>query len=191
MRGIADESFAFPDSRDTEGLSVRFEKRPKRNEKASLEAGRPIYDEVDYIEIRAPGDKDNIVHRPVTESDKLRFATQYRRWQSTGGDGEALTGTPLAEWPAVSRSQVEELRYFGVRTVEQLAAVTDGNLKNVGPLLMLRQKARDFVAKAKDEAPMAQMRDELAAKDMRIAHLEAQMAEVLAEAKKSRKSKEA
>ena len=195
MRDVAGSDFAYEGTADdTAGLVVRFEMYPVKDDKASLEAGRPIYNEVEFIDIRIPGDRTLTVHRPVREADKRRFAVAYRNWKARGGDEGASSGTPLKEWPAVSRSQVEELAFFNVRTVEQLAAVTDGNLKNIGPLLALREKARDFVKAATAGAPLQQMRDELEASKREAEMMRKQMAELMAavstkEEKASKKSK--
>jgi hypothetical protein len=189
MRGVADESW-MGEERGGGGLFVKFGLHPKKNDARSLEAGRPIFDDVEYVEIRVPGDKHNVIHRPVGDSDRRQFARAYQAWKS--GAGEQLTGTPLAEWPAVSRSQVEELAYFGVRTVEQLANLSDGNAQQVGPIQALKAKALDYVAKAKGNAPLEQMRAELATRDNELETLRRQVteqAEFIAELKKNNELK--
>lgn len=155
------------------GVYIRFHKEPVRSKAKSEAAGRPIFDEVEYIEIRTPGDKTNIVDRPVTEADRRQYAAQYRAWKA--GDDEQLSGTPLAQWPSVTRAQVEELRYFGVRTVEQLAAMSDGNLQNVGPIRALRQQAIDFLEAARGNAPLTTLRAELAKRDNELDALRKQV----------------
>ena len=132
-------------------LAVRFYKHPRRNEEKSKEEGRPIFEEVDYIEIVQPGNKDSIVKRPVMEMDKERFADGYRRFLERQ-DQDVLEGTPLEEWPAVTRSQVEELRYVNIRTVEQLAAISDSNAQQFMGLKGLKTKAVKFIESARDEA---------------------------------------
>lgn len=166
-RGTADESFmriaeevgrvakTSPDDQ----LIVAFDRRPERDELASREAGRPIFAEVDYIIIRAPGDKDNIIERPVDEMDARRFATRYLEWKKTGENREP--GTPLAMWPEMSRAQVEELAFFKVTTVEQLANLSDANCQKWPGIQALKQKARDFIEAASGNAPMVKMRAEL------------------------------
>lgn len=159
MRTESDGSYddLVDPSAASERVFVSFGLHPRQNEQASLEAGRPIYDDVEYVQIIVPGDKNNVVHRPVQEADKRRFAAQYRAWRS--GQHEAQSsGTPLSAWPGVTRAQVEELAYFHVRTVEQLAELSDGNAQNIGPVLQLRQRARDFIAAARGAAPLEQLR---------------------------------
>ena len=116
---------------------VQFNVQPLQDEKASKEAGRPVFKDTEFIRIVVPGDKQNIVHRPVNPDDPEKYRDAYQAFKR--GVSDAVSGTPLAEWPLVTRSQVEELGYFGVRSVEQLANVSDGNLKNMGPYIALRQ----------------------------------------------------
>lgn len=170
-----------------EKLFVRFGLHPRRDETKSLEEGRPIFEDVEYIEIMVPGDKSNTIHRPVSAGDKQRFARQYQAWKA-GADQDAVTGTPLAAWPAVTAAQVRELAHFNCRTVEQLAVMSDGNLQNVGPILALRQKARDFIEAAKGTAPLQKLRAELEKRDTELATLKAQVADLIAS--QSKKSKQ-
>jgi hypothetical protein len=169
-----------------EKLFVRFGLHPKQDEAKSLEEGRPIYQDVEYVEIMVPGDKSNTVHRPVRAEDRRRFAAQYNAWKA-GADQEAATGTPLSAWPAVTAAQVRELSHFNCRTVEQLASMGDGAIQNVGPILALRQKARDFIAAAKGSAPLQQLRAELEKRDSELAALKAQVADLVAAGTKKSK----
>ncbi len=155
-------------------LFVRFSMEPRQDAEASTQEGRPIFKDVEYVEIAAPGDKSNIIHKPVTDDLRRRFRAQYNDWKS--GNVDAVTGTPLSEWPAVTRSTVEELAYFKVRTVEQLAGMTDANLQKLGHgYLVLREKARDLITKAKEDAPLLRMRAELQDRDNAIATMQLQI----------------
>lgn len=143
---------------------ICFEMHAKQNEARTVLEGRPIFDELEYVKVQTPGDKSNIIHRAVTDEDRTRWRAAYRAWKD-GTNTDGLAGTPLAEWPLCKRSMVEEMAFFGIRTVEQLAAVSDGNIKNVGPIMSLRQKARDWLEQAKANAGLTQMRAELEKRD--------------------------
>lgn len=145
-------------------------------------AGRPIFDDVEFIIINIPGDKTQEIHREVRPTDKVEFAKQYQAWKA-GQDQETASGTPLEQWPTISRAQVEELRFFKVRTVEQLAELSDSNASRMGPITAIRQKAKDFLEKAKGNAPMEQMRGLLAERDGEVEALKRQVAELAAMAK--------
>ena len=157
-----------------ETLLVRFYSAPRKDITRSREEGRLIAVDVDYIEIMQPGNKDSIVRRPATDRDKDRFAEHYRKYKARE-EQQAVEGTPLEEWPAITRSQCEELRFLNIRTVEQLAAVSDSNAQNVMGINGLKQKAKDFLESSNAN-------DKLAA---RIAELEA-LLESKSEAPKKR-----
>ena len=174
MEGIA-RNHQNPNAGD-DTLHVRFSGKAVPDEKATLEAGSPKFRDVDWITIIVPGSRDD-VQRPVREHDKSRFPRQWAAY-AQGKNQDASVGTPLSMWPAVTRSQAEELGYFGAKTVEQLAGMADSNLQKFMGGTALRQRARDFLAAAKGEAPMAEMRAELTKRDEELAILKAQVAEL-------------
>jgi hypothetical protein len=154
------------------GLYVRFHKEAREDAKRTLEEGRPIVAEVDYITIVVPGDKSTEVTRPVTPDDKARF---HSAWERYVAGQEDVDGISLRVWPGVTRAQVEELAYFKVYTVEQLAAVNDGNLRGMGPYLVLRERAREYLKRLDAEAPAAELRRELEQRDAQLARLQTQV----------------
>jgi len=150
-----------------ERLHVVFQMHPHPNNEASAKEGRPVFEEREYVKIMVPGDKYSVVIRPVWQQDKLRFPRQYAAFKE--GRSQDSIGTPLAMWPQITRSQVEELAYFNCKTIEQLANMPDSNIQNFAGILSLRQKARDFIKYAKESAPIAELRKELDEKDAKIA----------------------
>lgn len=140
-------------------------------------AGRPIYVEREYIRIVTPGDKDNIPERPVREDDRLAYPELYAKFKA--GQTQAATGTPLEQWPGVNRAQVKELAYFNIRTVEQLAALSDGNMSNIGPYTALRRKAQDWLKVARGASPVEEARAEAKRAHEEIAELKRQMAALM------------
>lgn len=147
-----------PYDKGSERLYVQFHVHPKLNQTKTREAGRPIYDDTEYVTIIAPGDKDNIIDRPASEMDKRRFARQYDAFKR-GQTDPVVTGTPLKMVPWISRGQAEELAYFHVYTVEQLAELSDANAQNFMGINTLKQKAKDFLAASTDTAFISQMRE--------------------------------
>lgn len=141
-----------------ENLAVRFFIEPMMHEQKSRDAGRDIFEDTEMVEIRTPGDRD-VIRRPVSAEDKKRFAPLYVAFRRNESQ-EAVEGFPLKEWASISRSQAAELAHFGIRTVEHLAGAPDANLQQIGPLMALRQKARDWLAAAKDNAVLAKLRSE-------------------------------
>lgn len=137
---------------------IEFYYKVREAKAESIEAGRPIFHEVPYIKIMAPGDKDNIVDRPVRDKDMQRFSKQ---WEAFGNsEAQQLEGTPLVEWPGVSRSEVEELKYFGIHTLEHLAGVNDTHMGKFLGLRALKTKAQDYLKAAENSAPIVRLRAE-------------------------------
>jgi len=135
---------------------VKFYIRPVLNDAESDKEGRPIYNDKEYIEIRTPGNQTNIVHRPVTDMDKNRFKLAYREFKS--GEAEQIgDGTPLVEAPWITRSQVEELSYLRIRTLEQLAAVGDDVCTRIPGLFKLKARAKLMAERAEKAAPFLEM----------------------------------
>lgn len=155
-------------------LAVKFETRPVLNQLKSDEAGRPIYEDVVYITIAAPGNRDEVV-RPVTELDIQRFAEGYKRFQER--QEQPQEGTPLEEWPAITRSQVEELKFLRIHTVEQLVGMADSNAQNVMGIRTLQDKARAFLEKAEDNKANDKLVAELASRDSEIEALKRMLEE--------------
>ena len=84
---------------------------------------------------------------------------------------EAVTGTPLEAWPVITRSQVEELKHFRVRTVEDLAALSDAATASGMGLQSLKQKAKAFLEAAAGNGG-AKFQAAIEQKDAQIATLE-------------------
>ena len=148
-------------------LIVSFSVEAIQNSEKSAEEGRPIYDNQEHVRIMVPGNKDSIVHRPVTEEDKRRFAKQYDDWKTKGE--VSLQGQPLEMVSWISKSQVEEMKFFNVRTLEQLAEIPDVHAQKFMGINMLRKQARVALQMAEKQKGATQMAKELEDRDNRIA----------------------
>jgi len=165
------ELAGLAESQEREKLAIRFYMDSMQDEVASKKAGRPIFNDVEMIEIRIPGDVD-LRRYPVEDEHKRRFPKQYIAFKKNQSQ-EAASGTPLNQWPLLTKAQVEESKYLGAHTVEQLAEVSDGALQKFGPgWRTLRQQARDWLQKAADGALLAKLRSELEERDAKIQTLE-------------------
>lgn len=150
-------------------LYVEFFRKPVMQPGKSREAGRAVYEEVDYVRIHVPGDKSSVIERPLSEQDVFRFQDRYNKWKA--GQAEAVTGTPLSALPGMNASKVEEYKYFKIITVEQLAEAND----NLGSKFMSfqqdKQRAQAFMEVARNNAPIEKMNAELAKRDDQIEQL--------------------
>jgi len=164
------EDFSKPRAGD-EKLAIRFFKKARQDMDKTKEAGRPIFVEAEFIQIMVPGDKSHAIVRPVSYGDRQRFARQYEAW-TKHQVSETLVGTPLESWNQLSLAQVEEFRYFGVRTVEHLALLRDDVMLKMPGAVELKKKAVTFLDAAKEAAPLSQMQAALEKRDTEIAALQ-------------------
>lgn len=155
-----------------ENLLVKFLTRPKQNQTKSKDAGRPIYEEVAYIQIMQPGNKDSIKLAPATERDKQRFPEHYRKYLARE-DQDKTEGTLLSEWAGITRSQVEEFKYMNILTVEQLANVSDSNGQGIMGIGFLKEKALKFMEQAKDGVLSEALEEQRAINAKLLARLDA------------------
>ena len=153
------------DSADA-NLLVKFYHHPYKDKKASAEEGRAIFVEREYIDIRVPGQRDSVV-RPATPRDKERFPRHYAAFQQR--IEMPVGGTPLIEWPAITRSLADELSFKNIKTVEQLAELNDNLMHNIQGAQNFKQKAKDWLLRAKDDAVLGKLRDALDKRDVTIA----------------------
>ena len=171
-------------------LAVLFYKYLQEDIVKTLEEGRPMFREVDYIKIVTPGDSLTEIDRAVTESDKNRFPLQWAKYLNRVNDEGHYEGTPISEWSLVSRSQAEQLRALKFYTVESIAQAGDQHIQNIGMIAGMspytfRDKAKSYLEQAKTSADFSHREeelDQLRAENARIkAETDAKMAEMRAE----------
>ena len=168
-------------------LQVRFYKRPVQQEAETLAEGRPIYKEFDFVHICVAGDTLTEIDTYALEQHKTRFPLHWAAYQNKlGADDQGYEGTPLAEWPLVSKSQAEELRAMKFHTVEAVANASDQQLQRIGMAAGMspyafRDKAKAFLNLAtasaetdKREAEINTLKEELAKKDEETAKIKAE-----------------
>jgi hypothetical protein len=185
-------------------LQVRFYRKPVHLEQESVEAGRPIYKEFDFVHICVAGDTLTEIDTFAKNEHKTRFPIQWANYMNRqGANDEEVVGTPVAEWPLVSKSQAEELRAMKFHTVESIATASDLQLQRMGMAAGMspyafRDKAKAFLNLAtsaaetdKREHEINALKEELAKKDLetakikqdtdaKIALMQEQMASILA-----------
>lgn len=125
--------------------NVRFFTHVDQNPTKSREKGRPIYDEMEAVEISFGGDRlmkrvfpAHSFARYFTTPDgqteeqtyAMRFSEHYKRFKS--GKEQAQDGTPLEELTFLTKGKRMELKALGIHTAENLAALDGQPLKSLG-----------------------------------------------------------
>jgi hypothetical protein len=161
-------------------LQVKFYKRPVQQEQETLEAGRPIYKEFDFVHICVAGDTLTEIDTYALNSHKTRFPIQWARYQNRiGSEDQEVVGTPVSEWPLVSKSQAEELRAMKFYTVESIANASDQQITRMG--MAAGQSPYSFRDKAKSFLNLAQKSSEVDKREQEINELRQENARIKAE----------
>jgi hypothetical protein len=173
-------------------VSVSFYSEAVHLTHESEKQGRPVFQDFPHVRIIIPGDKNTVIERKATAEDKQAYPYAWSRFEQ--GDNAGSIGTPLEQWPQITRSQLKEAVYFEVKTVEQLAMISDEHITKLGMgFRSLRQSAKDYLDAAKIgaaesalAAKNARQADEMAAMQAQIN----QLAEALAKAQEAPEKEE-
>jgi hypothetical protein len=172
------DNLTFGDDR----LGVMFYLRTVEDEARTLAEGRKCFKEREFVKIMVPGDRYNVVDRPVQVTgtlptdDRMRFAKQYERFKQQQQQS-AHDGMPLSLWTAIPAALAEELKYINIFTVEQLSTLSDTYVAKVPRGQEWKRRAAEFVAALKDTAQVGKLQSALAERDNKIDALEKALAE--------------
>jgi hypothetical protein len=106
----------------------------------------------------------------------LMLKPYYDRWKE--GKEAPIDGTPLAAWPGASPQLVKAMEPFHIRSIEDLANLTDGTMArvNIPGIRGFRDNAKAYIAAASTTAPvageLAALREQRANDERRISELE-------------------
>lgn len=158
-------------SAQDENLMVRFFHKTREDKKKTEENNGVLHlKEVEYIEIRVPGERDPKACRPATFDDKQRFERHYEAFKARTKLPEE--GFPIRDWAQVTSGMAEHLEFVNIKTVEQLANASDTNVAKIMNGLALKDKAKKFL---EDRNSNDSLRAENEALNERLARLEALM----------------
>lgn len=116
-----------PTSRDP--VQPRFHIEPVPDDAASAAAGRPIFRNEERVQFIMPGSPNQPVFR-VNDEHRTRWPEQYAAFRR--GEDMAVNGTPLEQWPILTRAMVLELKALSIFTVEQCASLPDTAVQRIG-----------------------------------------------------------
>lgn len=159
-------------AKQDEALLVKFYTKSVQDTARSASEGRPVFKDVEYVDIRIPGSRDGAA-RPATVRDKARFPRHYQAFQQRIELPEE--GTPLLEWPPMSRSMAEEMAFFNIKTVEQLANVSDGVAGQYMGAAVYKQKAIAWLEMSRKDVTVEHLQGELASRDKMLEQLQEQL----------------
>jgi hypothetical protein len=137
---------------------------------------KPLSRTIEEICIKVPGTRD-VIKRELRPSDLVEFKAEYEAWKA----GKPV-GTPLATLTPAERAELEineeTIRILAsgwADTVENVATLTDGNVRGLLGGLALRERAQKFLAKRAAEAIPSRIQAALDALSARLTALEQRM----------------
>lgn len=143
-----------------DNMNVIFYTRSVKNEVASKEQGRPVHINMDYVRMQVPGEASTVIDRPASESDKQRFPDKWNKYLH--GKTQVPEGTPIELLYVNNPAMGENLRGFGVFTVEQCANLSAHAMNSIGMGAQEAQnKAKAYLDSASGGANFHKMDKEL------------------------------
>jgi hypothetical protein len=179
-----------PQYKTDDGSALRIWRDAAQNAWLSEQHGRPIFDEVVYVEVISPGSGNST---PIFEAVRYlakeanasqpKYGMKYDEFKKYINDFDSvetrdasLAGTPLSQWAEMTRTMVASLKVAKIFTVEALAALPDGNLGVIGPDgRTWREKALAYIENAKGSSWATALAADLARSHEREADMQAQI----------------
>lgn len=155
-----------------EGANVKFFDDYVLDPIETEKQGRPIYKSVPSISVQWPGGDETV--RAIEPRDKIEYP---EHWQAYKEQQEPPTqGTPLTEWAPLPRTFQLELAAIGVKTVEQLAFLSDDVKRRIGPLQKYCKTAKDWLeAAGEGQTQVTALKQQLEREERRSKKLEEQL----------------
>jgi hypothetical protein len=173
-----------PDDVGDSTLNVFFTKEKRLNKALSMEAGKAVHTDIDFITIIPPGMETQLtVHSPVTPYYEWRFGKEYQDWKN--GVASQGHGLSLREWEETKNDTIviREMERHGISTVEQLASANDQTSAFIAHFATWKSLAQKFVKShantendSKMEAALEKVRSDHAAE---MAKMNEQMVNLL------------
>ena len=154
-------------------MAVFFHTVQVQNNFKTMTEKRPIFEEKVFLKKLVPGDSTLVVDRPMREQDVEDYPIEWARFEQK--KEQRVSGTPIDVWSAISETQKAEFKALHIFTIDQFAQLADSVGNKIMGFNDLRDKARSFIAAAKDSAVFDKIRAET---DAKLAQQEEEMAQL-------------
>jgi hypothetical protein len=151
----------------------RFFVHTTPDKKATKLNGRPMFKDMECVEIRMAANKQTVgvfpahdtwewgeiegVRQPITYA--MRFPDQYKRFKAN--EAQAMSGTPLEELPFLTQAKRSELKALSIYTAESLASLDGNPLKQLGMGgRELKNQAQAYLDRSTDSAVVTRLASE-------------------------------
>ena len=154
-------------------MAVFFHAVQVQNNFKTMTEKRPIFEEKIFLKKLVPGDSTLVVDRPMREQDVEEYPIEWARFEQK--KEQRVSGTPIDVWSVLSETQKAEFKALHIFTIDQFAQLADSVGNKIMGFNDLRDKARAFIAAAKDSAVFDKIRAET---DAKLAQQEEEMAQL-------------
>ena len=154
-------------------MAVFFHAVQVQNNFKTMTEKRPIFEEKVFLKKLVPGDSTLVVDRPMREQDVEVYPIEWARFEQK--KEQRVSGTPIDVWSVLSETQKAEFKALHIFTIDQFAQLADSVGNKIMGFNDLRDKARAFIAAAKDSAVFDKIRAET---DAKLAQQEEEMAQL-------------
>jgi hypothetical protein len=154
-------------------MAVFFHTVQVQNNFKTMTEKRPIFEEKIFLKKLVPGDSTLVVDRPMREQDVEEYPIEWARFEQK--KEQRVSGTPIDVWSVLSETQKAEFKALHIFTIDQFAQLADSVGNKIMGFNDLRDKARAFIAAAKDSAVFDKIRAET---DAKLAQQEEEMAQL-------------
>jgi|TARA_R110002096_G_scaffold415479_1_gene617355 hypothetical protein len=141
---------------------IEFELRADEDRNASIEAGMPVYKDVEYAKLTPAGSQGTLVSEKVVTEQLLNewrngnrrgdrpipyYLQAYDAWKQ--GLEVPVNGSSVKHWPGVTPAQLRTCQEAGIQTVEDLALSNADSIRRLGMGgLALVKKAKIYLENA-------------------------------------------
>lgn len=173
---------------------VAWETRPVEDRTASIANGHYTSKDIDFAVITRPGSRDTLDREALVWLTELKnkaakgevpaawfegFKASYDSWKK--GEELPANGTAIKDWPPLSPSARKDILAAGIRTVEDLADLSDSDLTSIGTgALAYKQKAQAWLKASGETGKVA---EQITTLTQQIAELTALTTQLLEENK--------
>lgn len=174
-----------------------FKIQPIHNTGKSKDAGRPIYDDVEIVEVRFAGDRQRVGVFPAhafagyrindegyeeAVTYAMKWPDQYKRFKDK--HQQIAEGTPVDELAFLTQAKRSELKALNILTAEALAALDGNELKALGMGgRQLKDQAVAYLKNASGSAEITKLASDNVSLKAQLDEMRAEMAQIREAAK--------
>lgn len=165
--GSADRTYGQVKFGDDSSQIVIFYTRSVFNAAKSKAAGARHYDNQTWVKMHPPGEKLNIIDRPATDLDKAKYAGQWNLFLQN--KTQVPEGTPIDLLFPNNPAVADNLRAYGVHTIQQCANLSAHALQTIGMGAQEWQNmAKQYLDSATSGTAFLALRAQLEQKDQEL-----------------------